>query len=63
MSSMSMITMSSGAIPLEFEVGSAQFYMVVGTGSILALLTTCIIIIILCLTLGCVCLWRNRAST
>ena len=56
---MSMAT-TSGATPLEFEVGSPLFYVVVGVGSILALLITCIVT--LCLCIGCVCLRRNRAS-
>ena len=52
---------TSGATPLEFEVGSALFYVVVGAGSIQTLLViTCIGI--LCLSMVCVCLRQKRAS-
>ena len=51
----------SGATSLEFEVGSALFYVVVVAGSILALLIiTCTGI--LCLSMVCVILRQHRAS-
>ena len=52
---------TSGATPLPFEVGTPLFYIVVGAGSILVVLITCIVVLSLCI--GCVCLQQNRAST
>ena len=51
---------TSGATPLPFEVGTPLFYIVVGAGSILVVLITCIVVLSLCI--GCVCLQQNRAS-
>ena len=59
------ITSGSGATPLSFEVGGPLFYVVVAVGSILVVLFTCIMILVLVLSLciGCICLQQNRAST
>ena len=52
---------TTGATPLPFQVGTPLFYMVVGAGSILVVLITCIVVLSLCI--GCIYLQRNRAST
>ena len=57
---MSMAT-TSGTTPLEFEVGSALFYVVVGAGSIMSILLC--VILILCVAIGCLVARKRRSYT
>ena len=52
---------TSGATPLEFEVGSALFYVVVGAGSIMSLLLC--VILILCVAIGYLVARKRRSYT
>ena len=51
---------TSGATPLEYEVGSVLFYVVVGAGSVIVLLIICIVVLCLCIEFV-ISLRRNRA--
>ena len=57
---MSMAT-TSGATPLEFEVGSPLFYVVVGAGSVMSLLLC--VILILCVAIGYLVARKRRSYT
>ena len=52
---------TSGATPLEFEIGGALFYVVVGAGSVMSLLLC--VILILCVAIGYLVARKRRSYT
>ena len=52
---------TTGATPLEFEVGTALFYVVVGAGSIMSILLC--VILILCVAIGYLVARKRRSYT
>lgn len=54
-------TATSSATPLEFDIGSTLFYVVIGAGGIMTILL--IIILILCVAIGCLVARKRQTYT